>query len=128
MPKKILLVDDEPEILEICRDYLKASGFDVVTAKDGALGLSAARREKPDLVTLDLSMPGRSVGEVFEALRRDPELAKTRVCVITGKPELRSLIYERPVPPPDGFLDKPVSEEKLIFNVRKILEISEKQQ
>ena len=44
MPKKILLVDDEPEILEICRDYLKASSYDVVTAKDGVQGLSSARR------------------------------------------------------------------------------------
>ena len=53
MSKRILLVDDEPEILEISRDYLKASGFDVVTARDGTLGLSAARREKPDLIVLD---------------------------------------------------------------------------
>ena len=56
MPKKILLVDDEPEILEICRDYLKASSYDVVTAKDGVQGLSSARREKPDLIVLDLKI------------------------------------------------------------------------
>ena len=57
MFKKILLIDDEPAILEICCDYLKASGYDVVTAKDGLQGLSAALREKPDLIVLDLILP-----------------------------------------------------------------------
>ena len=124
----ILVADDEPDITAFFSTALSDQGAQVHCISSADQVLETVRREKPDLVTLDLSMPGRSVGEVFEALRRDPELAKTRVCVITGKPELRSLIYERPVPPPDGFLDKPVSEEKLIFNVRKILEISEKQQ
>jgi CheY-like chemotaxis protein len=75
------------------------------------------------LITLDLSMPGTDGGKVFEALRRDPELAHIRVCIITGRPELRRLIYDRPVPPPDGYLDKPVDEETLLRNVRKILEV-----
>ena len=57
MSQKILLVDDEPEILDICRDYLKASAFEVVTAKDGVQGLSTFHHEKPDLIVLDLMMP-----------------------------------------------------------------------
>ena len=71
MPKKILLVDDEPEILEICRDYLKASGYDVVTAKDGVQGLSLARREKPDLIVLDLMLPEMDGLDVCRAIRRE---------------------------------------------------------
>ena len=68
MPKKILLVDDEPEILEICRDYLKASAFDVVTAKDGVQGLAATRREKPDLIVLDWMMPEMDGIDVCRAI------------------------------------------------------------
>ncbi len=59
----------------------------------------------------------------FEEIRNDKELKTAKVCIITGKPELRRLIYDRPVPPPEGYLDKPVSEEHLLLNVRKILEI-----
>jgi CheY-like chemotaxis protein len=69
-------------------------------------------------------MPGMDGGKVFETLRRDAELSSTRVCIVSGKPELRRLIYERPVPPPEGYLDKPVSEESFLLNVRKILELS----
>jgi two-component system chemotaxis response regulator CheY len=85
--------------------------------------LELALKEKPDLVTLDLSLPGKNGGYVFEEIRKNPEIASTKVCIITGKPELRRLIYERPVAPPEGYLDKPVNEETLLTNVRKILEV-----
>ena len=67
-------------------------------------------------------MPGKNGGFVFEELRNNPELSSTKVCIITGKPELRRLIYDRPVSPPEGYLDKPINEETLLMNVRKILE------
>jgi CheY-like chemotaxis protein len=88
--------------------------------------LELARKEKPDLMTLDLSMPGMDGGKVFETLRNDPEIAATRVCIVSGKPELRKLIYERPVPPPEGYLDKPIEEDSFLLNVRKILELADK--
>jgi DNA-binding response OmpR family regulator len=58
MPGKILVIDDEPDIVDICRDYLRASGFEVITAADGIQGLAQARKHKPDLVVLDLMLPG----------------------------------------------------------------------
>jgi DNA-binding response OmpR family regulator len=58
MAKKILVIDDEPKIVEICRDYLKAAGFEVASAEDGPRGLAAARHEQPDLIVLDLMLPG----------------------------------------------------------------------
>jgi len=70
MPKKILLVDDEPEVLAICHDYLKVSGYDVVIATDGLQGLAAARREKPDLIVLDLILPEMDGLDVCRAIRR----------------------------------------------------------
>ena len=119
---KILVVDDEPDILTFLSVVLEDQGATVIQAADGEQALSLAIQEKPDLITLDLSMPGKNGGMVFEEIRNNPRIASTKVCIITGKPELRRLIYERPVPPPDGYLDKPVNEEGLLTNIRKILE------
>ena len=120
---RILVVDDEPDILTFLSTVLEDNGATVIQATDGDQALDLARKEKPNLITLDISMPGRDGGQVFEALRKDPELAAIPVCIITGKPELRRLIYDRPVPPPEGYMDKPIKEEDLLFNVRKILEV-----
>ena len=121
---KILVVDDEPDVLTYLTAVLEDDGAAVIQAIDGSQALELARKEKPDLITLDLSMPGFDGGRVFEVLRKDPELSTVPVCIITGKPELRRLIYDRPVPPPEGYLDKPVSQEVLLLNVRKILELA----
>ncbi len=123
--RKILVIDDEPDVCTFLSTLLEDNGAEVFTANDGDRGLELVRKERPDLVTLDLSMPGKDGGQVFEALRRDEEIAETKVCIVTGKPELRRLIYDRPVPPPEGYLDKPVDEDRLMLNVRKILEVSE---
>jgi Fe-S oxidoreductase/CheY-like chemotaxis protein len=120
---KILIVDDEPDILTFLAAVLEDQGATVVQAVDGEQALALAIQEKPDLVTLDLSMPGKNGGFVFEEIRKNPEIASTKVCIITGKPELRRLIYERAVVPPEGYLDKPVDEESLLKNVRMILEV-----
>jgi len=69
--------------------------------------------------------PGWDVGEVYEALRKDPELDALKVCAITGRPELRRLIYQRSVRPPEGFLTNPVTEASLLLAVRKCLELSD---
>lgn len=121
--RTVLVVDDEPDVLVYYGEVLKDQGATVLEASDGPTAIDIARREKPHLITLDLSMPGMDGGLVFEMLRRDPELATIPVCIITGRPELRRLIYDRPVPPPDGYLDKPVDEETLLLNVRKILDV-----
>ncbi len=120
----ILLADDEPDILTFFSTVLKDNGANVIQAKDGNETLDLLRKEKPDLLCLDLSMPGKDGGEVFETLRKDPQLEETRVLIITGKPELRRLIYDRPVRPPEGYLGKPVDEDTLVLNVRKILELA----
>ena len=122
--RRILVVDDEPDVRTFLTAVLEDNGATVFSAADGDEGLALARKERPDLITLDLSMPGMDGGKVYEAIRKDPEIAKIRVCIITGKPELRKLIYERDVPPPEGYLDKPVNEETVLTNVRKILEVT----
>ncbi len=119
---KILVVDDEPDILLFLSTVLEDQGATVIQAADGEQALELTLREKPDLVTLDLSMPGKNGGYVFEEIRNNPEIATTKVFIITGKPELRRLIYERPIPP-DGYLDKPIDQDALLNNIRMVLEL-----
>lgn len=118
----ILVVDDEPDTLTFICTVLEDHGAATLRATDGDEALALARRERPPLMTLDLSMPGKSGVEVFSALRADPELTDLSVCIITGRPELRQLVYEHR-PPPEGYLSKPVSKEALLRTVRKILEL-----
>jgi len=122
--RKLVVADDEPDQLMYLATVFEDYGATVVRATNGDEALEMVLSEKPDLLTLDLEMPGRNVGEVFEALRKAPELDTLKVCVITGRPELRKLIYQRSVRPPEGFLAKPVTEESLMFTIRKILELS----
>ena len=121
--RRILVADDEPDQLDFIAMVLEDNGAEIFTATNGDEVLEVARREKPDILTLDLHMPGRNVGEVFELIREDPELEDLKICIITGKPELRKLIYERSVRPPEGYVDKPVDEKRLLLNVRKVLEV-----
>jgi CheY-like chemotaxis protein len=123
MDRKILVTDDEPDFVTFISAVLEDNGATVLKAYDGEQAIKLARREKPDLMTLDISMPGKSGSEVFDYFRNDPDLRSIPVCIITGKPELRKLIYEHPSAPPEGYIDKPITEEGLLLNIRKILEV-----
>jgi len=120
---RILVVDDEPDQLTYICVVLEDNGATTLRATDGDEAIAIARQEKPHLMTLDLAMPGKGGVEVYTTLREDPELRGLPVCIITGRPELRQLLYKQSVPPPEGYLDKPLDDEKLMRNVRKILEI-----
>jgi len=122
---RVVVADDEPDQLLYLRNILEDNGAEVFEAQDSDRALELALNEKPDLLTLDLAMPGREVTEVFRILRQKPELANLKICIITGRPEMRKVIYARSEIPPDGFMDKPVDEESLVRGIRKILELSD---
>jgi len=122
--KTILVADDEPDFVAFLTAILEDNGATVVQAFNGQEAIDKARARKPDLMTLDISMPGMSGEEVFETFRGDPDLQDVPVCIVTGRPELRKLIYDRPVAPPEGYVDKPITEETLLLNVRKVLELA----
>ena len=115
--KKILVIDDEPKIVEICQDYLKAAGFEVVTASDGLKGLAAARREKPDLVVLDLMMPGMDGLDVCRALRRD---GNTPIIMLTARVEESDKLIGLELGA-DDYITKPFSPRELAARVRVVL-------
>ena len=124
--KIILVVDDDSDSRQFIGTVLADAHATVVEARDGAEALAVARRERPDLITLDLEMPEKSGAEVYEEIRRDDELREIPVCIVSGHPELRRLVYQRVVPPPDGYLDKPIHEEDLLRSVRKLLALAAK--
>jgi CheY-like chemotaxis protein len=121
--RKILVVDDEDDARTFIATVLEDAGAEIVEAASGDHALVIARKERPDAITLDISMPGRDGVEVFAELRGDPDLANTAVCVVTGHPEFREVIYQRAVPTPEGYLDKPVRGDKLIETLRRIFEL-----
>jgi len=125
--QKILVVDDEPDALTFIATVLEDNGAIVLRATDGDEALELVKKEKLDLMTLDLAMPGKNGVDVYIELREDLEIVHLPVCIITGRPEMRKLIYERQtIQPPEGYMSKPVSEKNLIVNIRKILEIQHK--
>jgi CheY-like chemotaxis protein len=117
----ILVVDDDEEIRTFFATLLTDEGAAVLQAADGDLGLEIARRSRPDLITLDLSMPGADGIEAFSRLRTTTETAQIPVCIVTGFPEYRKLIYDRPVTPPEGFVHKPCDPVHLVRTIRRIL-------
>jgi DNA-binding response OmpR family regulator len=117
MAKKILLVDDEPEILEICRDYLRASSYDVVTAGDGVQGLSSARREKPDLIVLDLMMPEMDGIDVCREIRRESNVP---IIMLTARVEEADKLVGLELGA-DDYMTKPFSPRELVARVKVVL-------
>lgn len=117
MPKKILLIDDEPEILEICYDYLKVSGYDVTTAKDGAQGLSLFRRERPDLIVLDLMLPEIDGLDVCRAIRRESNVP---IIMLTARVEETDKLIGLELGA-DDYMTKPFSPRELVARVKVVL-------
>ncbi|MBP1693397.1 MAG: DNA-binding response regulator, OmpR family [Chloroflexi bacterium] len=117
MAKKILIVDDEPKIVEICRDYLVAGGFDVIQAGDGPHGLAAARSETPDLIVLDLMLPGMDGLDVCRTLRRE---SRVPVIMLTARVEESDKLKGLELGA-DDYLTKPFSPRELVARVRTVL-------
>jgi len=122
--KRILVIDDEPDQVDFLQAFLEDNGFEVITAHDGTEGLNKAMKNKPDLITLDVTMPGKSGVQVFSELRNNKVTHDIPVFIITGVVDFRQLMYQKKVQAPDGFMKKPVDKDALLMNINKILEQS----
>lgn len=83
--ERVLVVDDEPDVLLLCRLNLEQQGFDVLEASNGRSALELLREERPDVMVLDLMMPGMNGYEVLETIRADELLRQTPILVLTAK-------------------------------------------
>ena len=117
--KKVLLVDDDPEIIEAIRYALESRGYQIFIARDGNQGLAMAEREDPDLVILDMMMPKRSGFLVLEKLRRTRPVP-VRVIMITANEGSRHKAYAEMLGV-DDYLRKPFAMDKLIEAVERLL-------
>ena len=117
MSKSVLVIDDEPKISELCRDYLRAAGYSVLTAADGPQGLALARRERPDLVVLDLMLPGMDGLDVCRELRRDSSVP---IIMLTARVDESDRLVGLELGA-DDYLTKPFSPRELVARVRTVL-------
>jgi CheY-like chemotaxis protein len=121
--KTILVVDDDPDARDYLTTVLEDNGFGYATACDGADALAKIEASPPDLVALDISMPGKSGVAVYRRLREDEQLAHIPVIIITGISDEfeRFISTRRQVPPPDGYISKPVDHDAFVTMVRNLL-------
>jgi len=117
----ILVVDDESKILRLARDYLEKNAFRVITAGDGPAALAMARREKPDLIILDLMLPGMDGWEVCRALRRDTDIP---IIMLTARAEESDQIVGLELGA-DDYITKPFSPKAMVARVRAVLRRSQ---
>jgi DNA-binding response OmpR family regulator len=117
--KRILLVDDDAEIVESLRLALEANGYTVLIARDGNQGLALSERENPDLVILDMMMPKRSGFLVLEKMRRTREVP-LRVIMITANEGSRHKAYAEMLGV-DDYIRKPFPMDRLIESVQRLI-------
>ncbi|MEM8535462.1 MAG: response regulator transcription factor [Chloroflexota bacterium] len=122
--RTILVVDDEPGIVTLARDYLERAGFRVLSAGDGVAGLRMARTERPNLVVLDLMLPGMDGLDVVRALREDPATRTLPVIMLTARVEEADMLIGLELGA-DDYVTKPFSPRALVARVRAVLRRSE---
>lgn len=128
--KTILVVDDEPNVRHYLQTVLEDAGFRVLTAGDGVEALEIVRREKPDFISLDLVMPRKSGHKLLYELKRDRELARIPVLIVTahakddlGQADLQDILDNRIMSGPGVYLEKPVNPRTYLRSIQQALGI-----
>ena len=119
--KTVLVVDDEPKIVQLARDYLESAGFAVLSAGDGPSALQAARTRRPDLIVLDLGLPGVDGLDVTRALRRDSSVP---IIMLTARADESDKLVGLELGA-DDYVTKPFSPKELVARVRAVLRRTE---
>ena len=122
--KKILVVDDEQDVLTYLTTLFEDNGYDTVSATDGTQAYDLAKAEKPDLVTLDITMPNQSGVRTYRQYKEDQDLKAVPVIIITAIGDsMRSYLKKLSgFPIPEGFMNKPIDAEELIKMTQELLD------
>lgn len=118
--KKIVVVEDEPDILEVLNYNLRREGYDVHSAFNGTIGLSLVKREKPDLVLLDLMLPGMDGLEICRTLKADDATSDCLIIMVTAKGEESDIVLGLGAGA-DDYISKPFSPKELVARVQAVL-------
>ena len=121
--RTVLVVDDTVDTRELYAFYLRSQGFSVVTAHDGASGVTLARDRRPDVIVMDLSMPGLDGIAATRQLKADERTRHTPVIILTGYP-MRAIQAGALAAGADAFLTKPCLPEELEQQVQRLLRLS----
>lgn len=124
-----MVIDDEEDVVTFLTTLLEENGYETCWAMDGVEGLEKIKREKPDLICLDLLMPEKTGILLYREIRKDPELKDIPVIMITGfaAPEyplidFKRFISTKSIPPPEGFMEKPIDQKALLAAIKETLD------
>ena len=128
--KKILIVEDEPDVTAYLEMLLQDAGYTTVAASDGREGMEKVKEDRPDLVTLDIVMAEATGTRFYKEIKADPDTASIPVVIVTavkgygGDPYgfEKFISGRRSVPPPDGFFPKPIDKDAFLQAVERLLE------
>ena len=120
MKKKILIIEDDPDLVDLLSYRLKAKGYEVLTALDGATGLEVAKNEKPDLITLDVMMPGLNGFTVCRALKFNDEYKHIPIIFLTAKSGATDNVFDESVQP-EAYITKPFDINHLFDKIEELL-------
>lgn len=125
----VMVVDDEPDVVTFLTALFADNGYNTISANSYEQAFKVLETKQPDIFTLDLIMPGKSGLNLYEAIKSDSRFADTPVVIVSGvnpdNPGLydsRKYIYEKSLPKPDGYIEKPVNKELLLMTIQKLTE------
>lgn len=129
MGKKVLVVDDDPDIVTFVVTVLEENGYTSLTARNGEEGMTRIVAERPDLVILDVLMPKQSGIKMYRELKDDESLKSIPVMVLSGiakrtflrSQEALTEFESQPVPEPEAYIEKPVEPEELVETIKNLI-------
>jgi len=121
--KKILIVDDEPDVVEWLKIFFEDNGYTTISAFDGFDGFEKAEGEQPDLITLDITMDKESGVKMYRKLHESGKTKNIPVIMVTGvDPQFKDFISKRrQVDPPAAYFEKPVDKDELLKKVKELI-------
>jgi len=121
--KKILIIDDEEDVITYLSAFFTDNGFETIFAMNGKDGFEKAKIEKPDIITLDVSMPEESGVKALRELQSHESTKNTPIIMVTGvSTDMKRFIESRKqVHPPEGYFEKPVDRDELLKKVQELL-------